>query len=139
MSVTSARNKTQQTSWTGIALSVLRGGTVAFGMLLMLVGIASLMCYKGVISTDMSGAYAVLVCLICSYVGMIITKKKAREGGIVYPIGIAAFFYMIVMSISVTLFGAAVSVTRCALCGGACLCGSGLGALSKNKKRKKRR
>lgn len=142
MSVSSkakTRKSVQKMGWMGTALNMTRGGMLALAVVLLFIAVVSFMTYKGLVNETVGKSASLAACLLGAFIGSTLCGRKGEGQRFLRSLGIGVILSMMILALSVLMYDGEVSMGRCGICVGMCLCGGGLGGMVGGNKGKKRK
>ncbi len=101
------------------------GALVAMALALCVIGVGAIAMVTGVVSEKAGDGCVLIACAAGTLVGSRIAVRRRKKNALFTAAGVATMVAM-VLAVSGVLFYGEVSVGRCFVVGGACLCGGGL-------------
>lgn len=141
MTATRKQGQDQGRTWIQGLLDVLKGGVLALGVSLLVLGVAACLIRGGVLPFGQGNGAGMAACILGGFVGGLYAVKCRCSAPLPTGLGVGVALFLFLLTFGVLFFHAVPAIQTGGTEAGACLCGGGLaGVLGRggDKKRRKR-
>lgn len=139
MAGTRKREETQGSAWLTVMLDLLRGGALGAAVALVVLGIAAVLVWAGLLASSRGDSAVVAGCLLGGLAGGAFAVGRTKSAALPVGLGAGGVLFLLLLTAGVLLYDTLPTLRSGGAVAGACLCGGGLAGVLRSKPKKKRR